>query len=184
MKALPHHFWFPKLLDSLLHIRNENLWHLSLVESSPFVVVQSLIYVSLWPHALQLARLPCPSLSPRSFSNSCPLSLWCHLTNLILCHFLLLLPSIFPSIRVFSNESGLHTRWPDYCNFSFSVSPSNEHSELISSKIDWSDLLAVHGTLSSSTIVWKIQFFSSQPSLWSNSHICTWLLKNNITLTR
>ena len=67
--------------------------------------------------------------------------------HLILCHPLLLLPSIFPNIRVFSNESTLRIRWPKYWSFSFSVSPSNEYSGLISFGIDWFDLLAVQGTL-------------------------------------
>ena len=69
--------------------------------------------------------------------------------HLILCHPLLFLPSIFPSIRVFSNESAFHTRWPKYCSFSFSISPSNEHPGLISFRMDWLDLLAVQGTLRS-----------------------------------
>ena len=69
--------------------------------------------------------------------------------RLILCHPLLLLCSVFPSIRVFSNESAHHIRWPKYWSFSFSISPSNECSGLISFRIDWSDLLAVHGTLQS-----------------------------------
>ena len=68
---------------------------------------------------------------------------------LILCRPLLLLPSVFPSIRVFSKESGLHIRWAKYWSFSFSISPSNEHSGLISFSIDWLDLLAVQGTLKS-----------------------------------
>ena len=67
----------------------------------------------------------------------------------ILCHLLLLLPSILPSIRVFSNESALRIRWPKYWSFSFSISPSNEHSGLISFRMDWLDLLAVQGTLKS-----------------------------------
>ena len=69
--------------------------------------------------------------------------------HLILCHPLLLLPSIFPRIGVFSNESVLHIRWPQYWSFSFSISPSNEHSRLISFRKDWLDLLAVQGTLKS-----------------------------------
>ena len=69
--------------------------------------------------------------------------------HLILCHLLLLLPSIFPSIRVFSNESALHIRWPKYWSFSFSISPSNEYSGLISFRMDWFDLLAIQGTLKS-----------------------------------
>ena len=69
--------------------------------------------------------------------------------HLILCRFLLLLPSIFPSIRVFSNETALRIRWPKYWSFSFNISPSNEHSGLISFRMDWLDLLAVQGTLKS-----------------------------------
>ena len=69
--------------------------------------------------------------------------------HLILCHPLLLSPSIFPSIRVFSNKSVLHIKWPKYWSFSFSMSPSNEHSGLISFRMDWLDLLAVQGTLKS-----------------------------------
>ena len=72
--------------------------------------------------------------------------------HLILCHPLLLLPSAFPSIRVFSNESVLHTRWPNNWSFSFNISPSNEYSGLISFKMDWLDLCAVQGTFESSTI--------------------------------
>ena len=69
--------------------------------------------------------------------------------HLILCRPLLLLPSVFPSIRVFSNESVLHIRWPKYWNFRFSISPSNEYSRLVSFRIDWLDLLAVQGTVKS-----------------------------------
>ena len=81
--------------------------------------------------------------------------------HLILCLPLPLLPSVFPSIRVFSSESALHIRWPKYGSFSFSSSPSNEHLGLISFRIDWFDLLAVQGTLKSffSTIIQKHQFF-------------------------
>ena len=106
---------------------------------------------------------------PRVCSNSCPLMLPSNL--LILCHPLLLLSLIFPSIWVFSNEVALHIRWPKY--WSFSVSPPNEYSVLISFRIDWLDLLASKGLsrVFSSTIVRKHQFFSTQPFLWSNSHI-------------
>ena len=84
---------------------------------------------SLQPNGLQHARLPCPSPTPRPYSNSCPLSQWCHPSNhLILYHPLLLLISVFPSIRVFSNESVLCIRWPKYWSFSFSISPSSEYS--------------------------------------------------------
>ena len=73
--------------------------------------------------------------------------------HLILCCPLLLLPSIFPSIRVFSRESALHIRWPKYWSFSFSISPSNEYSGLISFRMDWLDLLAVQGTTITTTLV-------------------------------
>ena len=84
--------------------------------------------------------------------------------HLILCHPLLLLLSIFPSIRVFSNESALHIRWPKYWSFSFNISPSNEHSGLISFKMDWLDLLAVQGTLKS-----LLQHHSSKASILRRS---------------
>ena len=95
--------------------------------------------------------------------------------HLILCHPLLLLPSIFPSTRVFSNESVLHIRWPKYQNFSFNISPSNEHPGLISFRMDWLDLLAVQGTLKSllQHHSSKHQFLGTQLSLQSNSHIHT-----------
>ena len=96
--------------------------------------------------------------------------------HLILCHPLLLLPPIPPSIRVFSNESTLRMRWPKYWSFSFSISPSSEHPGLISFQMDWLDLLAVQGTLSrvfSNTTVQKHQFFGTQLSSQSNSHIHT-----------
>ena len=93
-------------------------------------------------------------------------------SHLILCHPLLLLPSIFPSIRVFSNESALRIRWPKYWSFSFNISPSNEHSGLISFRMDWFNLLAVQGTLKSllqhhsskASILWCSAFFTVQLS--------------------
>ena len=88
-------------------------------------------------------------------------------SHLILCHPLLLLPSIFPSISVFSNESSLHIRWPKYWSFSFSISPSNEYSGLSSFRIDWFDLLAVQGTLKS-----LLQHHSSGASiLWCSASL-------------
>ena len=84
--------------------------------------------------------------------------------HLILCHPLLFQPSVFPSIRVFSNESALFPRWPEYWSFSFSISPSNEYSGLISFRIDWSDLLAVQGLsrVFPGTTIQKHQFFGAQ----------------------
>ena len=120
-------------------------------------------------HELQHARPPCPSPTPRIHSNSCPSSRWCHLT---ICHPLLLQVSIFPSIRVFSNETILCIRWPKYWRFSFSISPFNEYSGLISFRIDWFDLLPVKGTLKSlhqqhsskESILWRSVFFMVQLS--------------------
>ena len=105
--------------------------------------------------------------------------------HLILCRSLFLLPSIFPSIRVFSNESALRIRWPKYWSFSFIISPSNEYSGLISFRIDWISLqFKGLSRVFSSTTVQRHQFFSAQPFLLSSSHIHTWLLEKNIALTR
>ena len=98
----------------------------------------SVLSDSLWPHGLQHARPPCPSPTPRTCSNSCLLSQWCHLT---ISSSLGLFS--FPSIRVFSSESAVCTRWPKHWSFSFNINPSNEYSGLISFKIGWFDLLAV-----------------------------------------
>ena len=128
---------------------------------------------SLQLEGLQHTRLPCPSLSPGVYSNSCPLSHSRHPTISSSVVPLLLMPSIFPSIRVFSNELALHIRWPKFWNFSFSITPSNEYSEFNSFRTDWFNPLAVQGTLrvSFKTTVQKHQFFGAQSSLWSNSHI-------------
>ena len=95
--------------------------------------------------------------------------------RLILCHPLLLLPSVFPSIRVFSDESVIHIRWSKYWSFSSRINPSYESSGLISFTIDWFDLLAVQGTsqVFSNTTVQKHQFFGTQLCVWSISHIHT-----------
>ena len=106
--------------------------------------------------------------------------------HLILCHPLLLLPSIFSNIRDFSNESALHIRWPNYWSFSFNISPSNEYSGLIYFRIDWLDLLAVQGTLKSllqhhsskASILWHSAFFIVQ---LSHPYMTT---GKNIALTR
>ena len=115
---------------------------------------------SLQPHGVQHARPSCPSPTPGVYPNSCPFESVMPSNHLILCYPLLLLPSIFPSIRVFSNESALRIRWPKYWSFSFNISPSNEHSELISFRIDWLYLLAVQGTLKS-----LLQHHSSKSSI-------------------
>ena len=96
-------------------------------------------------------------------------------SHLILCRPLLLLPSILPSIRVFSNEAALHIRWPKYCSFIFGISPSNEHPGLVSFRLDWLDLLRSKGLsrVFSNITVQKHQFFGAQLSSQSNSHIHT-----------
>ena len=105
--------------------------------------------LTLRPDGLQHTRPPCPSLSPRSLLKLMSIESLMLSNHLILCHPLLLLPSIFPSIWIFSNESALCIRWPKYWSFSFSISPSTENSGLISFKIDRFDLLAVQRTLES-----------------------------------
>ena len=106
---------------------------------------------SLWPHGPQHVRPPCLSPTPRVYSNSSPLSRWYHptISSSVVPFSSCLQSSIFPSIRVFSNESALRIRCPKYWSFSFNISPSNEHSGLISFRMDWFDVLAVQGTLKS-----------------------------------
>ena len=106
-------------------------------------------------HVLQYASLPCPSLSPRVCSNSCPLSWWCYLTTSSSAAPFSSCPQSFsasglPSFRVFSNELALQIRWPKYWSISFINDPSNEYSGLISFRIDWLDLFAVKETQESS----------------------------------
>ena len=142
--------------------------------------VQSLSHVQLfatpWTAARQASLSITNSLSLpklKSIKSVMPSN------HLIFCRPLLLLSSIFPSIRVFSNESALHIRWPKYWSFSFNISPSNEHPGLISFRMDWLDLLAVQGTHKSilQHHSSKHQFFSAQLSSQSNSHIHTWPLE-------
>ena len=117
---------------------------------------------SLRTHEQQHARTSCPSPTPRFQPNSPKLIIESVMpsTHLILRHPLLLWPSIFPSTRVFSNESALRIRWPKYWSFCFNISPSNEHLGLISFRMDWLDLLAVQGTLKS-----LLQHHSSKASI-------------------
>ena len=118
--------------------------HLSILSQS----VQSLSHVQLfaipWAAALQASL---SITNSQSLLKLMSIKLVMPSNHLILCHPLLLPPSIFPSITVFSNESVLHIRWPKYWSFSFSISPFNEYSGLISFRIDWLDFLAVQGTL-------------------------------------
>ena len=119
---------------------------------------------TLQPHGLQHARLPCPSPTPGACSKLMSIQSVMPPNHLILCRALLLLPRIPPSIRVFSNESALLMRWLKYWSFSFSISPSNEHSGLISFRMDWFYLLAVQGTLKS-----LLQHLSSKASILQHS---------------
>ena len=151
-----------------------------IMKSVQFSSVQSLSHVRLsatpWTAAHQTSLSITnsrSSLKPMSIESLLPSN------HLILCRPLLLLPSIFPSIRVFSNESALHIRWPKYWSFSFNVSPSNEHPGLISFRMDWLDLLAVQGNLKS-----LLQHHSSKASILQcsaffivKSHIHTWPLE-------
>ena len=125
---------------------------------------RSVVSDSLRPHEPQHARPPCPSPTPGVHSNSCPLSQWCH--PAISSCLPLLPPSIFPSIRVFSNEPVLHIRWPKYWSFRLSISSSNEYSGLISFRMDWLDLLAFQETLKS-----LLQHHSSKASIIRHSFL-------------
>ena len=144
--------------------------------SVQFSSVQSLsrvrVFVTLWTAAHQASLSLINSWSPPkliSFESVMPSN------HLILCHPLLLLPSIFPIIRVFSNESAILIRWPKYWSFSFNISPSNEHPGL--SPLGWTGWISLQSKglsrVFSNTTVQKHQFFSTQPSLWSTSHIHT-----------
>ena len=133
---------------------------------------RSVMSNSLQPHELQHARPPCPSPTPRVYSKLMSIESVMSSNHLILCCPLLLLPSIYPSIKVFSNESVLRIRWPNYWSFSFNISPSNEYSGLTSFRMDWLDHPVVQGTLNShlqqhsskASILWCSAFFIVQLS--------------------
>ena len=141
---------------------------------------------SLRPHESQQARPPCSSPTPGVYPKLTSIQSVMPSSHLILCRPLLLLPPIPPRIRVFSNESALHIRWPKYWRFSFSISPSNEHPGLISFRMDWLDLLAVQGILKSfpqhhsskASILRRSAFFTVQ---LSHPHMTT---GKTIALTR
>ena len=186
--------FYEKCLIPCAHILNQTArridcnslhMHFSWTFSCILVVGQSLSFVRLFATPwLQHTRLPSPSPSPGVCSNSCPLSRWCHPTisssvvPFSSCPQSLLASGSFPVSQLFS--WGGQSFW----SFSFSISPSNEYSRLISFRIDWFDLV-VQGTLKcllqhlKSSTVWKHQFLGSQPSLWSNSDIHSWLWKSN-----
>ena len=150
------------------------------ITSVQFSSVQSLSHVRLFATPWTAAHQASLSItnswsSPKTMSIESVMPSY----HLILCRPLLILPSIFPSITVFSNESALCIRWPKYWSFSFNMSPSKEHPGLISFRMDWLDLLAVQGTLKSllQHTVQKHQFFGAQLSSQSNSHIHAWPLE-------
>ena len=141
---------------------------------------------SLWPPGLQHARPPCPSPTPRVYSNSCPLNWWCHPTISSSVRPFSSHLQLFPASFDFSKESVLCIRWPKHWSFSFSISPSNEYSGLISFRLHWLDLLAVQGTLKS-----LFQHHSSKASiLWQSAFFIVHLLhpymttEKNIALNR
>ena len=136
-------FWF---LKQFFPIFSRNF--LLLLYNKFFVVVKSLTHVPLFATPWTVAHQASLSITTsQSFLKLMSIESVIPSNHLILCHPLLLLPSVFPSIRVFSNESVLHIRWPKY--WSFSISPSNEYSRLISFRMDWLDLIAIQGTLKS-----------------------------------
>ena len=149
------------------------------------VAVHSVVSDSLRPHGLYVWLRPQSSLRLMSIESVMSSN------HLILCHPLLLLHSIFPSIRIFSNESALRMRWPKNWSFSFSISPSSEHSGLISFRMDWLDLLAVQGTLKSLELFKSFEHHSSKSSvLWCSAFFIVQLsypymtTGNTIALTR
>ena len=127
-------------------------------------VVQSLIHIRCRPYGLQHTRFWCLFIISQSLLKLMSIESVMPSNHLILCHSLLLLPSIFPSIRIFSNESALCIKWLKYWSFRFSMSPSNERPGLISFRMDWLDLLAVQGTLKS-----LLQHHSSKASILQRS---------------
>ena len=128
--------WSPSKLPLEMQIKTTMRYHLTPVTT---LFSCSVMSDSLQPHGLQHTRIPYPSLSPAVCSNSCPLNQRCH-PIISSCCLLLLLPSVFLSIRVFPSELALCIRWPNYWSFSFSISPSNEYPGSVSFRIDWFDL--------------------------------------------
>ena len=163
------------LKETCLGIRYGSFRELSVGFSSIQLLSRVLLFATPWIPARQSLSITnsWSLLKPVCIESVMPSS------HIILCCPLLLLPPIPPSIRIFSNESVLHMRWPKYWSFSFSVSPSNEHPGLNSFRMDWLDLLAVQRLprVFSNTTVQKHRFFCTQLSSQSNSHIHTWPLE-------
>ena len=144
-------------------------WKIGWTFSSVQLLSRVWLFVTPWTTAHQASL---SITNSQSLHNLMSIKLVMPSNHLIICHRLLLPPSILPSIRVFSNESVLHIRWPKYCSFSFNISPSNEYSGLIFFRMDWFDLLAAQGTLKSllqhhnskASILWCSVFFMVQLS--------------------
>ena len=167
-----------------------------LLSNSPFKTINTCFYILVLFCSVHLLSSVWLFVTPWTAACQAPLSItnfWSLLkcmsiesvmpsNHLILCHYILFPPSIFQSIRVFSNESVLHIRWPKYWSFNFSISPTNEYSGLISFRMDWLDLLVVQGTLKSLlqhhsskvSILWCSAFFIVQ---LSHPYIHTWRLE-------
>ena len=156
-------------ITDLREMQIQSQWDFTPTRISSAQFSCSVISDSLWPHGLQHPGLPCPSPIPGAYSLM-SIELVMPSSHLILCHSLLLLPSIFPCIRVFPSESVLRIRYPKYWSVSFSISPSNEYSGVISFRMDWLDLLAVQGSLrvfSNTTVQKQIQRIrSDRQSAW------------------
>ena len=142
--GLPVHHQLPEFTQTHIHCIGDA------IQPSIIQLIQLLsrvwLFVNPWTAARQASL---PITNSQSLPKLMPIESVMPSNHLILCHPILLLPSIFPSIRVFSNQSVLRIRWPKYWSFSFNISPSNEHSGMISFRMDWLDLLAVQGTLKS-----------------------------------
>ena len=178
-------FWHVTYLEPVTIKRTVGLKSIhSLIADSPVQFSRSVMSDSLQPHGPEHARPPCPSPTPGVYSNSSPLSQWYHptISSSVIPFSSCLQSSIFPRIRVYSNESALCVRWPEYWSFSFNISPSNEHSGLISFRMDWLDLLAVQGTLKS-----LLQHYSSKASQlcsiqWEFLELGAWETVSQVTL--
>ena len=161
-------WWLQAYSTSIFHRKKTGYPAIHFCFSSVQLLTSVLLFATPWTVACQASlSIPTPGYTQTHVH-------WVVMpsNHLIFCHPLLLLPSIFPSIRVFLNESVLHIRWPKFWSFSFSISPSNEYSGLISFRIDWLDLLAVQGTLkgllqhhsSKASVLWCSAFFIVQLS--------------------
>ena len=145
------------------------------------MVSHSVVSASLWPHGLQHTRLPSPSYSPGVCSNSCPLNQWCHPTIMSSVTLFSSCLQSFPESEFIFNESVLHIRWPKYgASASASVLPTNIHGWFPLGLTDLISLLSKGlPKVFPNITVQKNQLFGTQSSLWSNPHICTWLLENH-----